>query len=834
MEPEHTHKPHDPHRKRPGWWRRVKKSWADSLVVRLFDWLTTGLLNLFFPYSERGRAYYGYAGPQRQNRVKWLWRRGRRLVRNSLVGSTLRTLRRRWFSALSSLLNSWWYPSQSHHQRNRLNLAWRSAARRFHSSWLGRQYQALTAAYSSRLYNWWYPHSHQRGHSSRRRSRLNLAWRSAKERFLASRLGRTWRALANAVYDWYFPVVKGSRYGYGYGHDPNLRMNRPERFVRHHLRRFRRTWLGLKLSWVLDEADGLASQILRSLAQDLAWPRLRRKLLRWQTWAIMALLIAATGYGYKYGLPRYRQFTENRYAGQAQLFAAKGDFSRAMLRARQVIALNPKNPVAIQIYADVAEFFGSPYALYWRQRLVFFHANATNRLALARTALRAESFPFPTATKALSEIAPASRQSSAYHLVAGALAIKLSDLTTAEQHYAEALKLNPDDPVNRMSLAVIRLQTGNPKLITDSRTTLELLRTDRQLGLLATRSLVAESVTRREFGRAELISQQILTNQQVLFSDRMVHLAILHVEKSPRFEAFFADTRKHAEEHPFYVGELASWMNRSGFARAGLDWLTGLPERLTRSGLVPIAVADTYVALGRWKELSAYLGKERWMELDAVRIGMMAMASRKEFGNRLYATYWQQAMRAGAHSPTTLNTLAEMAAGWGWQEETEEVLWFAVGQYPTAQWPLNTLEKLYTKQQSTAGLRRVFRTLVQKNPKDALARNNFAMVSLLLGADIAQSCQTAAELHQAQPDNPVFTSTHAFALYLQGRPQEAVSTLRTLGLVRLDDPALAAYYGVFLSAAGDATSARTYLNKSGNAFLLPEERALVERAKKTL
>ena len=78
-------------------------------------------------------------------------------------------------------------------------------------------------------------------------------------------------------------------------------------------------------------------------------------------------------------------------------------------------------------------------------------------------------------------------------MVAGALAIKLGRLNDAEQHYAEALKLQPDNPVTRMSLAVVQLQSRDPKVVADSRITLELLNTDGKLGILPLRSLVAES-----------------------------------------------------------------------------------------------------------------------------------------------------------------------------------------------------------------------------------------------------------------------------------------------------------------------------------------------------
>lgn len=825
-----------PRNKREDAPRRLGQWWSGWWFFRMFSRLASWLYDLCFPFSERSHGYYGYSGPSRQNRVKWLWRRLRRLVRKSFVGSAFREGRARWYD--------WWYPVSEVHtysyygygqvRRNRLVRDWHRLKRFVRHSFLGRAYRAL----AHRLYAWWYPPSGEiqpyPAYGYRRLSRLGLAWSRARRRWHSSWLGRKYQALAGALYEWYFPLVEGSGYGYGYGYGSYHRVSRPVLLVRQGIRWFRRTWLGRKMGWVLDEAEDLIFQVRTQAAQDFAWRNIQRRLRRWQTWAMLVCLFAATWAGYKYGLPRYRHYTEQKYALQAQRFISKGDAPRAMLRARQVFSLNPNNPVALRIFADFADYFGSPYALYWRQRLVLLNPDPTNRLALARTALRAEAFPFPIATKALNEIAPASRQSSAYHLVAGALAVKLSNLQAAEQHYAEALKLNPDDPVNRMSLAVVRLQSRDPKLITDSRTTLELLRTDRQLGLLATRSLVGESIARGEFGRAEMFSQQILTNQQVSFSDRIVHLAILNAGKSPRFETFLGETKKHAEENSYYVGELASWLNRFGFAQAALDWLNGLPARLTKQGMVPIAIADSYVALGRWKGLAGYLEKERWMELDAVRIGMMAFASRKEFGDERYSATWQQAILLAARSPTMLNTLAEMAAGWGWKQETSDVLWFAVRKYPSESWPLTALEKLYTRQRDTAGLRRVFQAMVKKDPKDAQARNNFAMVSLLLGEDVAEAHRAAAELHAAEPENPVFASTYAFSLYRRGRPQEAVQALRALGLDRLDDPSLAAYYGVFLSAAGDAQTARTYLGKSAKAFLLPEEQALVERAKKAM
>jgi len=437
---------------------------------------------------------------------------------------------------------------------NRLTRAWHHLRRRISQTAPARRYRILLG----RLHDWWYPPSEggypYYGYYGRGpRSRPAKAWHHCKRKVRDSWLGRQYTLLTGRLYFWWYPPPDISR-----GYYPHRPVSRPVRAMRRWLRWFRNTWLGRKMGWLLDDIADLLYFTRRRLAEDFGWRRVRRWLLRWQTGVLLGCLLAATGFGCKYGVPRYHHFLEQRYGQQAERFLAKGDFARAMLRARQILQFNVENPVATRVIADVADWFSSPFAMYWRQRTVLFAPNVTNRLALASTAMRAEAFPFPTAAKALNEIQPESRQTLAYHLVAGALAVKLSNLDEAEQHYTEAVKLAPANPASRMSLAVVRLQSKDPKVIADSRTTLELLRTDRQLGLLAQRSLVAESIGRRDFERAENLSSQVLTNAQCSFSDRILHLAVLNAARRTNFQAFLAETEQQARENFFYAGEPAA------------------------------------------------------------------------------------------------------------------------------------------------------------------------------------------------------------------------------------------------------------------------------------
>jgi hypothetical protein len=58
--------------------------------------------------------------------------------------------------------------------------------------------------------------------------------------------------------------------------------------------------------------------------------------------------------------------------------------------------------------------------------------------------------------------------------------------------------------------------------------------------------------------------------------------------------------------------------------------------------------------------------------------------------------------------------------------------------------------------------------------------------------------------------------------------------MSTLNPTQLHEPATAAYYGVFLAAAGNTQEAREYLQLGATAKLLPEEKTLITKAEKSL
>ena len=153
--------------------------------------------------------------------------------------------------------------------------------------------------------------------------------------------------------------------------------------------------------------------------------------------------------------------------------------------------------------------------------------------------------------------------------------------------------------------------------------------------------------------------------------------------------------------------------------------------------------------------------------LEHVRLAMLSYAIRQQGARNKLA--WDRALSVASSSPAALNTLARMAENWGWLPETEQVLWAALEKFPTLSWPSASLHRLLMARNDTAGFRRLFQAQVQNNPKDQLARNNYAMLSLLLHKDVENASLDAQRLHAAAPTNATFASTYAFALHLQGK-----------------------------------------------------------------
>ncbi|MGA2240355.1 MAG: hypothetical protein ABSG74_14215, partial [Candidatus Bathyarchaeia archaeon] len=121
---------------------------------------------------------------------------------------------------------------------------------------------------------------------------------------------------------------------------------------------------------------------------------------------------------------------------------------------------------------------------------------------------------------------------------------------------------------------------------------------------------------------------------------------------------------------------------------------------------------------------------------------------------------------------------------------------------------------------------------LQNDPGNPGLMNNLAMTALLLESWDKKPHDLAREAYAKASTNAAFVSTYAYSLLVQQKPAEALKTIEQLSPQQLEDPGIAAYYGLILKGAGNAPKAKSYLDLASKARLLPEEQKLVEKARR--
>ncbi len=299
----------------------------------------------------------------------------------------------------------------------------------------------------------------------------------------------------------------------------------------------------------------------------------------------------------------------------------------------------------------------------------------------------------------------------------------------------------------------------------------------------------------------------------------------------PEFEAALKNVQTAAAAKPEETASLLLWMQRNDRAADALVWAAELPAQTKAVPVVSAALGFCGVAVQDWPGLEKLVVKADWGALDFLRRALLARVFKERGNADLARTTWRDAVTTAARQTDGLLRLLRVAESWQWGEEARDIYWALADDPVTRQSALQQLYRDYSSAGDTAGLNRVVARLSELDPGSDILKNNRLIYSLLSGDRSAANLALARALYLKEPTNAAFTSTYAFALYVSGRTGEAVATMNTLRNDQLEEPANAAYYGVFLVANGAPADARKYLDLARQAKLLPEERQLVEKAR---
>ena len=145
-----------------------------------------------------------------------------------------------------------------------------------------------------------------------------------------------------------------------------------------------------------------------------------------------------------YGPRAYSSWRESRLLTRANQMLQKQDLNGATKAAQEMLRNQPDSLAAFHILADATERQNKPETVAWRAQIArVLPDNLDAQLNLASAALRFGQMD--TARRALENVRPADRDRAAYHVVAGWLARAEGNDADVEEHFAAAVKQEPEN-----------------------------------------------------------------------------------------------------------------------------------------------------------------------------------------------------------------------------------------------------------------------------------------------------------------------------------------------------------------------------------------------------
>ena len=560
--------------------------------------------------------------------------------------------------------------------------------------------------------------------------------------------------------------------------------------------------------------------------------KIERSIIKIIAWAVGLILLLSVGgvFGYR----QYRNWQQRRLIAEANALVNEGDYKRASLDARRLLQINPDSAEGCRIMARLSEKAGLRAALEWRRRVMELGAATPNDLILlARAAVRFDDRP--TADVAMSRLPESAKETAEYHALLADIAYAKRDGVEMEKQLSEANRLDPANKDYTMRLASLRLGANDRDIRFKGRDTLVAMQADTATRRDATRYLAEDELRQGNVLDALELARKLDTFPEKTFNDRLLLLSALHSAKESGFAAFLEEMQTSSMDEPERAGAMITWMNMHNMPGEAIAWSAKLAPAMIGSKLVQIALADSYVSKRDWASLQRLVNSGNWGTVDFLRNALHARAMR-ELGNTADSTaQWNEAVKKVAMDSRYIMMLAETVEKWGWRGEAIELLWVVAKDPVKGDEALRTLYQYFAKKEDSENLYRVLLHSTELHPNDLNAQNNFAQLSLLLNLNAERGQKMAREVYEKEPKNPAYASTYAYALHIQGETKKALKVFGTLSDEQLRQPEIAAYYGIILAAAGEPARAAEFLELGEKAAkLLPQEKALIEKARRSL
>jgi predicted Zn-dependent protease len=516
----------------------------------------------------------------------------------------------------------------------------------------------------------------------------------------------------------------------------------------------------------------------------------------------------------------------------AEEYLASGDAQNALLLARRSQQRDQDNVEAWQIAARAARELDRPEALFYQENLTRIAPGKEHHLGMIRLA---DHFGQDAAgVEAVKRAAAVCGDEPEYHRLAAKLHVRLGQPLRAKYFLISLLSLRPDDQEAQLELARIEIEEDPAGQNQAPRLTLRRLASHPELRTRAMGPLLGDCVRtgRKEEGRTLL--EDFLRQPGLTLAEQLLGLDGALAFAPARVEPALHEIQSKAAGTEAEAAQVIDFMVSHGLADAAVTWSRTLAGPVRTGETVRRAVAEALLRLREWERLRTHALEAEWPEREYLRLAVLAHAYRALGRPTEFIESWNGAVQFAGYRFRDAIDLLERVQAWRWTNERIDVLWKVftfMPNHPDLRRDLLVWEK---SRGNTANINRLLSTVLDLNPRDREAFNNYAYTTLLLDADLPRMATLTREFHAAQPDDPFGVTLMALVLMKEKQPAEALRKLETLRRTDLAHPVRMALHALLLLRSGQPERARELLPGIVTRDMLPEERQMVEQVRSGL
>ncbi len=352
------------------------------------------------------------------------------------------------------------------------------------------------------------------------------------------------------------------------------------------------------------------------------------------------------------------------------------------------------------------------------------------------------------AFKTVADMAKEARDDPEYHRLAAEIYRRAGQPQMARLHLDALIHLQPADRAAQLDLAEIELTADPTHQDAAARARVLALAEVPELRMRAIALLLRNNVAGEvKPGTAELV-QRLKAEPNLDLAGRLLIVEALFLLEQPEARQLLGQIEAQVANKPADVARVVEFLTRTGRAQQVRPWVDTLPDVSRKDEEVQHRVAEGLLKLGDAPGLEAYLRSCNWPKQEYLRQALLAHAYRDQGRSAEFEEAWNLALIGVGSDFRKTTALLARADEWRWVAERHEVVWKLFALMPTSESVQEILIRWERNQGNTGNLNRLFSRIMEVEPTNDIARNNFAYTSLLLDSNVARAGLIAANSGQ--------------------------------------------------------------------------------------